>query len=66
MDFSRYNPEGSLLRRDQKELLRILMTVAEICRDIGIQWWVDSGTLLGACRHGGFNPWDDDIDIVLF
>lgn len=66
MDFSRYNPEGSLLRRDQKELLRILMTVAEICRDNGIQWWVDSGTLLGACRHGGFIPWDDDIDIVLF
>ena len=63
MDFSRYNPEGSLLRRDQKELLRILMTVAEICRDNGIQWWVDSGTLLGACRHGGFIPWDDDLDI---
>ena len=65
MDFSKYNPEGSLLRRDQKELLRILTTVAEICKENGIQWWLDSGTLFGALRHKGFIPWDDDIDIVL-
>ena len=65
VDFSRYNPEGSLLRRDQKELLRILKTIAAICDANGIQWWLDSGTLLGAARHKGFIPWDDDGDIVL-
>lgn len=65
VDFSRYNPEGSLLRRDQKELLRILKTIAAICDANGIQWWLDSGTLLGAARHKGFIPWDDDVDIVL-
>ena len=65
VDFSRYNPEGSLLRRDQKELLRILKTIAAICDANGIQWGLDSGTLLGAARHKGFIPWDDDVDIVL-
>lgn len=64
-DFSRYNPEGSALRRDQKELLRMLEKLAEICDANGIRWWLSSGTLLGAMRHGGFIPWDDDVDIVM-
>ena len=61
----KYNPDGSALRRDQLELLRMLQFVAEICRDNGIRWWLSSGTLLGAARHKGFIPWDDDMDIVM-
>ena len=63
--FDKYNPEGSALRRDQLELLRMLKVIAEICDSNGIQWWLSSGTLLGAARHKGFIPWDDDLDIVL-
>jgi len=64
-DLTRYNPEGSALRRDQKELVRMLDFVAEICEKNNIQWWLSSGTLLGAIRHKGFIPWDDDLDIVM-
>lgn len=61
----KYNPDGSLLRRDQLELVRMIDVVAEICEKNNIPWWLSSGTLLGAARHEGFIPWDDDVDIVL-
>ena len=61
----RYNPEGSKLRKNQKELLEMLLDIAKICDENNIQWWLSSGTLLGAARHEGFIPWDDDVDIVM-
>lgn len=45
--------------------MEVLQCVAEICEKNGLQYYAHWGTLLGAVRHGGYIPWDDDIDIAL-
>lgn len=64
-DFSQYNGEGTTLRKVQLRLLDILIEIDKICRKHDIKYWIDFGTLLGAVRHGGFIPWDDDIDVTM-
>lgn len=62
-DFSKYNAEGTKLRQFQLRILGMLICVDQICRKHNIPYWIDFGTLLGAVRHQGFIPWDDDVDI---
>lgn len=61
----RFNPDGSKLRRHQLLMLEMLKKIDRICRENGIRYWLSSGTCIGALRHGGFIPWDDDVDIEM-
>ena len=55
----------SMMKRFWAEQLSVLAEIDRLCRKEGIRWFADCGTLLGAVRHGGFIPWDDDLDICM-
>ena len=46
-------------------LLGILLKIDFVCKKHGIKYFIYGGTLIGALRHGGFIPWDDDLDIAM-
>lgn len=62
---ARFNPEGSELRKIQLREFEILKYIDGVCKKNNINYWLSSGTLLGAVRHGGFIPWDDDVDVEM-
>ena len=48
-----------------RSILNVLVAVDKVCREHGLRYWLSDGTMLGAVRHGGFIPWDDDADIAM-
>jgi len=49
----------------QQSVKRILVEFDRVCREIGVGYFICGGTLLGYVRHGGFIPWDDDMDVAM-
>ena len=67
-----FEPEernGFLVTKERKEIwavgLDLLNELDRVCKKHGLQYFVDSGSLIGAVRHKGFIPWDDDIDVIM-
>ena len=64
-DITKLPSSIGVLRDIQLASLKLLKNFDSICRKHNLKYWLDYGTLLGAVRHRGFIPWDDDLDVSM-
>lgn len=60
-----FDQQNGVLRQAQLKMLDMLKFVDTVCKENSLDYWLEGGTLLGAVRHQGFIPWDDDLDISM-
>ena len=63
IDLRDFSPEE--FRKWQLKLLEILVYFSEFCEAHDLRYYLASGTCIGAVRHHGFIPWDDDVDVAM-
>ncbi len=65
IDINNFPKATGSLRDVQLGDVELLRVFNDLCRKYKLQYWLDWGTLLGAVRHKGFIPWDDDLDVSM-
>lgn len=66
MAYETFKPlDLDIIKQIQDVNIKSLYKLDEICKKYNIQYWIAYGTLLGAIRHKGFIPWDDDLDVCM-
>ena len=67
--FEEEERNGYVITKKRKEIwaveIDMLLKFIYVCEKHNLKYFADSGTLLGAARHNGFIPWDDDIDVAM-
>lgn len=58
-------PVSRELKAVWKTMLDMLEVLIDVCKRHGLCYWLEGGSMLGAIRHQGFIPWDDDIDVAM-
>lgn len=63
VDITQVPKATGIVRQLQLIQIHLLKEIDYVCKEAGFDYWIDFGTLLGAVRHKGFIPWDDDVDL---